>query len=84
MSVKIAPGTHMSETPINKQLADKERVAAAMENKHLISVIDQCLYTDENEAETLYDKPATCGNPDAVSGTPSWAVLLLDYFNESQ
>jgi len=68
VSVKIAPGTHVSEGPINKQLADKERVAAAMENRHLIEVIDQCLTNDEEETESWYDKPATCGNPDGLSG----------------
>jgi hypothetical protein len=28
---------------VNKQLADKERVAAALENSHLTEVINQCL-----------------------------------------
>lgn len=28
---------------VNKQLADKERVAAALENPHLLNVINQCL-----------------------------------------
>lgn len=28
---------------VNKQLADKERVAAALENAHLIEVVNQCL-----------------------------------------
>lgn len=30
---------------VNKQLADKERVAAALENSHLIEVVNQCLAT---------------------------------------
>lgn len=30
---------------VNKQLADKERVAAALENSHLIEVVNQCLVT---------------------------------------
>uniref|UniRef100_A0A915PXI3 EGF-like domain-containing protein n=1 Tax=Setaria digitata TaxID=48799 RepID=A0A915PXI3_9BILA len=34
--VKIAPDTHMSADAINKQLADKERVAAALENPDLL------------------------------------------------
>lgn len=33
----------MSENAVNKQLADKERVAAALENKHLVQVINQCV-----------------------------------------
>jgi hypothetical protein len=28
---------------VNKQLADKERVAAALENAHLLKVVNQCL-----------------------------------------
>ena len=30
---------------MNKQLADKERVAAALENSHLLEVVNQCLDT---------------------------------------
>lgn len=45
VTVEITPGTHASEHAVNKQLADKERVAAAMENTHLIRVINQCIAT---------------------------------------
>lgn len=30
---------------VNKQLADKERVAAALENSSLLEVVNQCLST---------------------------------------
>ncbi|XP_015435532.1 PREDICTED: MIP18 family protein CG7949 [Dufourea novaeangliae] len=43
VNVEITPGTHMSEAAVNKQLADKERVAAALENNHLLEVINQCV-----------------------------------------
>ncbi|NXL91155.1 MIP18 protein, partial [Alectura lathami] len=43
MDVHITPGTHASEHAVNKQLADKERVAAALENSHLLEVVNQCL-----------------------------------------
>ncbi|XP_021962530.1 MIP18 family protein galla-2 [Folsomia candida] len=43
VDVAISQGTHASEVAINKQLADKERVAAALENSHLIEVVNQCL-----------------------------------------
>lgn len=43
VDVLISPGTHVSEVAVNKQLADKERVAAALENVHLLNVINQCL-----------------------------------------
>lgn len=43
VKVIVTPGTHNSEHQVNKQLADKERVAAALENSHLIKVINQCI-----------------------------------------
>jgi hypothetical protein len=39
----VRDGTHVAEEAINKQLADKERVAAATENPHLLAVVEQCL-----------------------------------------
>lgn len=41
--VQIRPGTHNSEAAINRQLADKERVAAATENSNLKRVVAACL-----------------------------------------
>jgi len=43
VDVAIEPGTHVSEKAINKQLRDKERVRAALENKHLAGVVDKCI-----------------------------------------
>lgn len=43
IDVHIAPGTHATEDAVNKQLADKERVAAALENTNLLEVVNQCL-----------------------------------------
>ncbi|XP_030750079.1 MIP18 family protein galla-2 isoform X2 [Sitophilus oryzae] len=43
VKVEVTPGTHNAEHQVNKQLADKERVAAALENSHLIKVINQCI-----------------------------------------
>nr|XP_023646552.1 mitotic spindle-associated MMXD complex subunit MIP18 isoform X2 [Paramormyrops kingsleyae] len=45
IDVHITPGTHTAEEAVNKQLADKERVAAALENSHLLEVVNQCLNT---------------------------------------
>uniref|UniRef100_A0A0N5BJG1 FeS_assembly_P domain-containing protein n=1 Tax=Strongyloides papillosus TaxID=174720 RepID=A0A0N5BJG1_STREA len=42
---RITQGTHNSEESINKQLADKERVAAAVENQNLMNTVNQCLKT---------------------------------------
>lgn len=41
--VKIENGTHVSEHAVNKQLADKERVRAAVENEHLLGVVNKCI-----------------------------------------
>ncbi|XP_064400474.1 cytosolic iron-sulfur assembly component 2B-like [Halichondria panicea] len=43
VDVKISPGSHASEVAVNKQLADKERIAAALENSQLLDVVNQCL-----------------------------------------
>ena len=43
VTVKISPGAHQSEAAVNKQLADKERVAAALENSHLLEVVNKCI-----------------------------------------
>ena len=43
VDILIRPGTHQSEMAINKQLNDKERVAAALENEHLFGVVKGCL-----------------------------------------
>lgn len=43
--ILIKEGTHQSENQVNKQLNDKERVAAACENDQLLNVILQMLST---------------------------------------
>jgi metal-sulfur cluster biosynthetic enzyme len=44
VAVRIERGTHQSEHSINKQLADKERVCAALENPHLFKVVNRCIH----------------------------------------
>ncbi|VVC98647.1 unnamed protein product, partial [Leptidea sinapis] len=36
----LIEGTHVSEHAVNKQLADKERIAAALENNNLVQIIN--------------------------------------------
>lgn len=43
--IRVRPGTHQSEQQVNKQLNDKERVAAACENEQLLGVISNMLAT---------------------------------------
>ncbi|KAJ2350659.1 MIP18 protein galla-2 [Coemansia erecta] len=45
VDIRVRDGTHQSEADVNKQLNDKERVAAALENTYLLDVVDQCLAT---------------------------------------
>jgi metal-sulfur cluster biosynthetic enzyme len=45
VDVRIKPGTHSQDDQVNKQLADKERVAAALENATLLGVIMKMLET---------------------------------------
>ncbi|THH21067.1 hypothetical protein EW146_g396 [Bondarzewia mesenterica] len=43
IDIKVKPGSHQSEHAVNKQLNDKERVAAALENPALVEVLETCL-----------------------------------------
>jgi len=45
VDVRVKAGTHSQDDQVNKQLADKERVAAALENKTLMGVIKKMLET---------------------------------------
>jgi cytosolic iron-sulfur assembly component 2 len=45
VDIKIKEGTHSQEEQTNKQLNDKERVAAALENSTLMGVIAKMLET---------------------------------------
>ncbi|GAA5954414.1 hypothetical protein JCM3765_004452 [Sporobolomyces pararoseus] len=51
VDIKVKEGTHQSENAVNKQLNDKERVAAALENTHLLSVVQQCLSTADQRGK---------------------------------
>uniref|UniRef100_A0A674AZP6 Cytosolic iron-sulfur assembly component 2A n=1 Tax=Salmo trutta TaxID=8032 RepID=A0A674AZP6_SALTR len=43
LDIFISEGTHSTEEDINKQINDKERVAAAMENPNLRDIVEQCV-----------------------------------------
>ncbi|XP_073274550.1 protein AE7-like 1 [Primulina huaijiensis] len=47
VDIKVAPGSHANEESVNKQLNDKERVAAALENPNLRQLVEGCLYSSE-------------------------------------
>lgn len=46
IEIVLKPGSHASEDAVNKQLNDKERVAAALENPALISMVDRCISSE--------------------------------------
>lgn len=43
LEIYISEGSHSTEEDINKQINDKERVAAAMENPNLQEIVEQCV-----------------------------------------
>lgn len=43
LDIFLAPGSHATEEAVNKQLNDKERVAAALENPSLLAMVTKCL-----------------------------------------
>lgn len=43
VDIQVSPGSHSSEAAVNKQLNDKERVAAALENPNLLDMVNRCL-----------------------------------------
>lgn len=53
VSVQIEKGKHTQELQVNKQLADKERVAAAMENPNLGKLVSENLYKTDFMPEHL-------------------------------
>ncbi len=45
LTVKVASGSHNAEDELNRQLNDKERVAAAAENASLMRMVYHCIET---------------------------------------
>jgi hypothetical protein len=61
VSVRIAEGAHSSEAAVNKQLNDKERVAAAMENTQLLEVVNKCLSGSDKGAAAIVVDASSIG-----------------------
>jgi len=47
LDIVISEGKHNTEEEINKQINDKERVAAAMENPSLRNIVENCILEPE-------------------------------------
>ena len=54
VDIMIEPGKHATEEAINKQLNDKERVAAALENQQLLNIVNQGLRGSDRDFEYLF------------------------------
>ncbi|KAL8586459.1 MIP18 protein galla-1 [Nucella lapillus] len=47
VDIFIKKGTHQTADEINKQINDKERISAAMENPNLRELVERCVADDE-------------------------------------
>ncbi|XP_043641760.1 MIP18 family protein galla-1 [Drosophila teissieri] len=47
LDIYIKKGAHQTEEEINKQINDKERIAAAMENPNLRNLVENCIKDEE-------------------------------------
>ncbi|KAL4318725.1 hypothetical protein GQ457_18G005410 [Hibiscus cannabinus] len=90
MDIRVAPGTHATEAAVNKQLNDKERVAAALENPNLLDMVldsfssfqGEKLAIDDNRAyleDTLF-----CVNLPVTSIAALIPIILLCYISEDE
>ncbi|UVC54409.1 hypothetical protein MACJ_003952 [Theileria orientalis] len=55
IDVQISKGTHNNEDGINKQLLDKERIAAALENPTLVDMINDGIYNGTGENNLFHE-----------------------------
>ncbi|EFN82371.1 UPF0195 protein CG30152 [Harpegnathos saltator] len=47
LDIYIKEGAHSTEQEINKQINDKERIAAAMENPNLRELVEKCILEED-------------------------------------
>ena len=47
LDILVKEGSHSTEADVNKQINDKERVAAAMENPNLKKTVEECIKEEE-------------------------------------
>ncbi|GAC96819.1 protein FAM96B [Pseudozyma hubeiensis SY62] len=68
VDIRVRPGTHQSENAVNKQLNDKERVAAALENSHLFNVVQGCLASAGRRGKSVDEVAAYFSGPPSGDG----------------
>ena len=52
IDLKVVPGSHNTEEHVNKQINDKERFTAALENPKLLQSVEECIL-QEGETRTV-------------------------------
>lgn len=65
--VSVTPGTHSQEQQVSKQLRDKERVSAALENPSLLDVVEKCIEESNLNNPLFFNPDASCGNNTGAS-----------------
>ncbi|EPQ28191.1 uncharacterized protein PFL1_04019 [Pseudozyma flocculosa PF-1] len=75
VDIRVRPGTHQSENAVNKQLNDKERVAAALENAHLLDVVQGCLASAARRGKTEDDVRRELDQGGAGPGHEVWKTV---------
>jgi len=43
IDIYVTPGKHSTANEINRQINDKERIQAALENPHLLPIVEECI-----------------------------------------
>uniref|UniRef100_A0A7S0VNL1 MIP18 family-like domain-containing protein n=1 Tax=Polytomella parva TaxID=51329 RepID=A0A7S0VNL1_9CHLO len=69
IDINVEPGSHSSEAAVNKQLGDKERIAAALENPNLRDMVEHCLTAAEKAA--ALEKLEKAAAADEMTNAPS-------------
>lgn len=72
LEIYISEGTHSTEEDINKQINDKERVAAAMENPNLREIVEQCVTEPDDWAREEEEEEE--GSPHLHQPPRQWTV----------
>ncbi|KAL8168247.1 hypothetical protein V2J09_009746 [Rumex salicifolius] len=68
VDIKVSPGSHADEESVNKQLNDKERVAAALENESLSQLVDECLFSNYTQVNLKLAAGKSCSGVTSAFG----------------
>ena len=80
VDVTITPGTHAQEDQVNRQLNDKERVAAALDNPSLFEKVARCIDDTDPFPAAVASLAADSANAPAASAGGEGEVGGIDAF----